>query len=752
MNVVRSKDKVVPPGVIVNVTSLAFMGPYVNTDTLGSSSTGMTYNPRKFTALQTRIRTTGSPYNQDRTSIIIAATAYRKSQEFSGRKQFDQIVDDRISAAVTDRRRSSTTAAAAAGKRGRSARRRRTDRSSSSKRRRRSGTSDPDTRPAVIPALPASIERERQANSKFFRQVVERDMVIEDEEDRLRRWRDNLVRHREWRRDRMDPRRFDRWHRQYLLDQYDKIGRSQSSAAAAAATTTVEGDEEDHLRRIIKSMSNEALIFCKLLDIMMMPHDVTVLFYHTAKSVHTGAPHELMSRNAAWSVSRILKGYGIPARMRDFQIQNIVSNFRAGFEVCLECFGRHYQDRCDYQPERFPAVMYRTTTSKIVALVNYTGCVVVTGTKSRSEAQDFFADIYYKLREFKKRDHANSRHYRRYGSCRLDLIRPMVDEDLDRSDDDGDCKRPGRRSRSKRRDLACVDPVVRTAPSDPFDDDDDPHPSSSPSVPPPPPPTWSTRDLHDRYLIEKANQQFVQQAIDFNDRICIETDMSDHRTRRSDASVRDRMATSRSDSIRESVTRTVHGESTAPDPPPSSPPTPKRRSTTKQIETITVEQGVTEIEQTDERVRDRLTEMEIEDRTRSVVDIHNILTGRDQIESSSSSSSSSPLSILDLTASLAVPSTDTSTADPASTIVARPDPGSATMTGAVAASAETKVDHPLLWSVVNACIRYKDLGEKLARDGMMPDHIRQRQLPPLFDNATVYTTAQCLTDYYTQKQ
>lgn len=122
---------------------------------------------------------------------------------------------------------------------------------------------------------------------------------------------------------------------------------------------------------------------------------VAALIYHTSKIVLTGASNEYGTRTAAWMfVSLLRQRLKIPAIVYNFTVENIVCNYYLQFKVDLVRFAKREGKLCKYFPDRFPAVVYKFG-EKFAALVNKTGRVIVTGSRSR----DISLSSYKMLRE-----------------------------------------------------------------------------------------------------------------------------------------------------------------------------------------------------------------------------------------------------------------------------------------------------------------------------------------------------------------
>lgn len=136
-------------------------------------------------------------------------------------------------------------------------------------------------------------------------------------------------------------------------------------------------------------------------DRRIVPQDVTALLYHTSKVVLTGASNEYMARNSAWAQAFMLhRRLGIPVRMSAFRIENIVCNFFLGYEVDLAKFKQDEGSLVKYEPENFPAAIY-SPNKRFTVLVNYTGKLIITGSRDRSASIEYYGIFYDKLLPYK---------------------------------------------------------------------------------------------------------------------------------------------------------------------------------------------------------------------------------------------------------------------------------------------------------------------------------------------------------------
>ena len=128
----------------------------------------------------------------------------------------------------------------------------------------------------------------------------------------------------------------------------------------------------------------------------------TATIFASGKMVCTGAKCEEDSRLASRKFGRIIQKLGFPANFTKFSIENIVGSCDVYFAVRLGALSIQHSQFCSYEPELFPALVYRMVEPKVVLLIFVTGKVVLTGAKKRHEINEAFQKIYPILKSFKK--------------------------------------------------------------------------------------------------------------------------------------------------------------------------------------------------------------------------------------------------------------------------------------------------------------------------------------------------------------
>jgi TATA-box binding protein (TBP) (component of TFIID and TFIIIB) len=128
-----------------------------------------------------------------------------------------------------------------------------------------------------------------------------------------------------------------------------------------------------------------------------IPQVVTVLVFESGKLIFTGGEHEYGTIKAAHMFAVMLGGVvKIPITIGSFSVNNIVFNYFLQFEVDLQRFSQSQGLICAYDPVKFPAIIYRFA-NKFAALINYTGRVIITGSRSREVTAHAYENLYHKL-------------------------------------------------------------------------------------------------------------------------------------------------------------------------------------------------------------------------------------------------------------------------------------------------------------------------------------------------------------------
>ncbi|KAK7582153.1 hypothetical protein V9T40_013598 [Parthenolecanium corni] len=129
---------------------------------------------------------------------------------------------------------------------------------------------------------------------------------------------------------------------------------------------------------------------------------VTALAFASGKMVVCGARHETLASLGARKFARILQKIGYNVCLKDFKINNMLGTSDLKFPVRLEDLNESHPQFSRFEPELFPALIYRLVRPRTVVLIFVNGKVVITGGKSREELQLALDTMYPILRSFRK--------------------------------------------------------------------------------------------------------------------------------------------------------------------------------------------------------------------------------------------------------------------------------------------------------------------------------------------------------------
>lgn len=171
----------------------------------------------------------------------------------------------------------------------------------------------------------------------------------------------------------------------------------QNVVASAAFNQTLE------LEAIVKAFPTVEYrpeVFPGLAFRLKEPKTCTLIF-SSGRMVCTGAKSESQARRAILKVARKLRRGGIIIGKPEIKIQNIVASGRLSGTIDLIdlCERAHMGGRLMYEPEQFPAAIYRMDNPKVVLLVFSTGKIVCVGAKNEGEVYEAVEKLQKKLEE-----------------------------------------------------------------------------------------------------------------------------------------------------------------------------------------------------------------------------------------------------------------------------------------------------------------------------------------------------------------
>jgi len=124
-----------------------------------------------------------------------------------------------------------------------------------------------------------------------------------------------------------------------------------------------------------------------------------ILIFRTGKMVCTGTKSEKEAIRAVKKVIRELKKSGIIILGKpEIKVVNIVASANLFGLIDLEG-GAYSLDRVMYEPEQFPALIYRMDEPKVVFLIFSTGKLVCTGATKKEQVYEAVGKLHKRLEE-----------------------------------------------------------------------------------------------------------------------------------------------------------------------------------------------------------------------------------------------------------------------------------------------------------------------------------------------------------------
>jgi transcription initiation factor TFIID TATA-box-binding protein len=128
----------------------------------------------------------------------------------------------------------------------------------------------------------------------------------------------------------------------------------------------------------------------------------SMLIFKTGKMVCTGAKSESEVERTIQTVVQKLKNGGINVTENPkIYIANIVASVILDGFIDLEGLYLQEEGRSIYEPDQFPAVIYRWESPPVVFLIFSTGKIVCVGAKKEGEIYETVAELQRRLKESK---------------------------------------------------------------------------------------------------------------------------------------------------------------------------------------------------------------------------------------------------------------------------------------------------------------------------------------------------------------
>jgi len=127
----------------------------------------------------------------------------------------------------------------------------------------------------------------------------------------------------------------------------------------------------------------------------------TMLIFRSGKMVCTGGEGEDEARRAILTVVQELKKGGINVTGKpDIKVTNIVASATLNGVIDLErLYSERMGGRIIFEPEQFPALIYRWKSPEVVFLIFSTGKIVCVGAKKEKEVYEAVEKLQRRLEE-----------------------------------------------------------------------------------------------------------------------------------------------------------------------------------------------------------------------------------------------------------------------------------------------------------------------------------------------------------------
>ena len=157
----------------------------------------------------------------------------------------------------------------------------------------------------------------------------------------------------------------------------------------------------DRLKKIFRFSSFNRRKFAAVTLRLMRPN-CTILLFTSGKLVITGSKSASEALLSAYRVCRLLRTVcvGQQCAVAGFEIQNVVSHCELEVEdgqiLDIEALYERYHIYSTYQPHIFPGLIFRYPNLRVVALMFFSGKVVLTGARSLNDIEEGW-DVIFSL-------------------------------------------------------------------------------------------------------------------------------------------------------------------------------------------------------------------------------------------------------------------------------------------------------------------------------------------------------------------
>ncbi|OQR98715.1 TATA-box-binding protein [Achlya hypogyna] len=114
----------------------------------------------------------------------------------------------------------------------------------------------------------------------------------------------------------------------------------------------------------------------------------SAMLFPSGKLVVTGASTEDGLKAAAQKCTQILKSLKFHVGLMHFRLENVIGRADAGFRILLEELSLAHPEITTYEPELYPALIYRMPRPKVHILIFVSGKVVFTGSRDARDLRE----------------------------------------------------------------------------------------------------------------------------------------------------------------------------------------------------------------------------------------------------------------------------------------------------------------------------------------------------------------------------
>ncbi|XP_060849005.1 uncharacterized protein LOC132928393 [Rhopalosiphum padi] len=130
--------------------------------------------------------------------------------------------------------------------------------------------------------------------------------------------------------------------------------------------------------------------------------NVTSLLFPSGKMIMQGAKDDRTGNLGCRKVAKILERLGHNVQFCDYTVHNIVCTWDVGFPIMLEELNTAHSQFTSFEPEVFPALIYRMVKPRAVFLMFVNGKVVLTGLKTKADIKESVFLMQDVLNNFRK--------------------------------------------------------------------------------------------------------------------------------------------------------------------------------------------------------------------------------------------------------------------------------------------------------------------------------------------------------------